>query len=646
MQDQGNLIYTNDNCTGCNRCITACVVPEANVSKMEGGKSKIYVDGAKCINCGQCILACPHNARDYLDDTDLFLQRLASGAKISVLVAPAARPNFPDLPKLMGALKQLGVYKIYDTSFGADICTWAYLRDIVGNQHAGYISQPCPAVVNYVEKHNPSVANRLMPVHSPMMCAAIYMRKYAGVDGEIAFLSPCIAKKSEISDENTQGMIQYNVTFKKLAEALAAKGIQYRSAAPVDFDNEEHGLGAVYSMPGGLRVNVERHIPDAWVYQVEGQPKVTHFLNEYEAFAKKPGANPLLVDILNCQEGCNMGTGAICEEADGPEVGRVMYEVTRQANHTASKGRFGKRDFVGPSLDEFDKKLKLEDFKRAYSNKFVPFIQVSAPQVEQAYRELYKTTAEERKIDCCSCGFETCEQMAIAIAKGINHPENCVEYHKNQLKQHQDDMEEMLAQREQAELQLKENAETIFDSVTKSSVQAQQTADKISSINEELHDVENVAEKLKEMVDTLADQIEKYNDMGNRIVQISSQTRLLAMNASVESAHAGVHGKGFAVVADEMRDLSEKSGASAKEVLEGNKQVFSVLDEVRNFSEVLNSRTQSIAENTMEMQQAVETISQTESDIEQVAGRLVGEEPQAGAGQGQKLLAAASEDRI
>ena len=48
------------------------------------------------------------------------------------------------------------------------------------------------------------------------MCAAIYATKEMKVQDKLAFISPCIAKKNEIEDSNTNGYITYNVTFDHL----------------------------------------------------------------------------------------------------------------------------------------------------------------------------------------------------------------------------------------------------------------------------------------------------------------------------------------------------------------------------------------------------------------------------------------------
>ena len=58
----------------------------------------------------------------------------------------------------------------------------------------------------------------MFPVQSPLMCAAIYARQELGVTGKLAFISPCIAKKLEIDDPNTHGLVNYNVTFDHLID--------------------------------------------------------------------------------------------------------------------------------------------------------------------------------------------------------------------------------------------------------------------------------------------------------------------------------------------------------------------------------------------------------------------------------------------
>ena len=72
-EEQKGLIYTNDNCIGCNKCIAACPVITANRAIDNGDKQMIIVDGDRCIACGACFDACEHHAREYRDDTELFL---------------------------------------------------------------------------------------------------------------------------------------------------------------------------------------------------------------------------------------------------------------------------------------------------------------------------------------------------------------------------------------------------------------------------------------------------------------------------------------------------------------------------------------------------------------------------------------------
>lgn len=114
------LIYTNDLCTGCNKCVRSCPVLTANIATQEG---YVTVDPDKCIVCGECFDVCPHEARDYYDDTDRFFEDLASGKKISVILAPAFLANYPKDYTEYGFNQRSGrKHEYHDTESVNDCC--------------------------------------------------------------------------------------------------------------------------------------------------------------------------------------------------------------------------------------------------------------------------------------------------------------------------------------------------------------------------------------------------------------------------------------------------------------------------------------------------------------------------------------------
>lgn len=607
-------IFTNDNCVGCNLCILGCPCHEANVATLENGTNKIYIDKEKCIGCAECIRHCTHDARDFQDDTEKFFEDLSGGKEISLIVAPAIRSNFDHWEKLLGFFKNKGVRYVFDTSFGADICTWAYLRYITQTNQTGLISQPCPAVVNYIQRYQPTVLSKLIPIHSPAMCTAVYMRKYKKISGAYAFLSPCIAKKDEFDDENTGGLMNYNVTFQKLAQYLEKNHMDYSQSPALDFDNEAHGLGALFPEPGGLKANVEKVLPDKWIHQVEGQPLVTEFLDSY---LQDPHEQPFLVDILNCPHGCNIGTGALCTEWDSLKVDRTMHGVEQRVE--SGKKPKHKKDIY----KKFDGELQLKDFERRYHDLKVHSIPISDQDVEQAFQALYKTTDHQRKVDCRSCGYSTCHDMAQALAKGINHVENCVEYHKTVLENQKAEIQQLSQKKEQQSRELRSNVEQITSAINQSAEKTEATMMEVQAIKDKLSAMNGISTNLSEMVSTLEKEIEKYSKMSDRIVSISTQTNILALNASVEAAHAGEKGKGFAVVAEQIKILSDQSRGSAAEALSNNEIVMPLLRQVDNVSEEVLQQTGTIEHNVSSILEAITGLAAIQEEISASASSIV-----------------------
>jgi len=95
-------------------------------------------------------------------------------------------------------------------------------------------------------------------------------------------------------------------------------------------------------------------------------------------------------------------------------------------------------------------------------------------------------------------------------------------------------------------------------------IDSQQSAQKIRM---------DVALKLKEAIEN-SKAVEKINILSDVILDIASQTNMLALNASIEAARAGESGKGFAVVAEEIRRLAEHSEQTVNEIQKVTKQVI------------------------------------------------------------------------
>ncbi|MDL2225005.1 methyl-accepting chemotaxis protein [Eubacteriales bacterium OttesenSCG-928-M02] len=561
-----------EKCKGCNRCLRACPVEEANVAYLEDGKVKVRVDAEKCLACGACIDACQHDARYYVDDTEEFFRDLGRGEAISLIVAPAVRTNFPNWEGLLSWLREQGVRLIMDVSFGADICTWAHIRYIQQEDPASLITQPCPAIVNYMEKYLPQRLENLSAIHSPMLCTVVYMKKYAGCKDKIAALSPCIAKKHEFE---ATGAVQYNVTFQRLAEYIENRGIQI-PPKPFAFDHAPSSLGRIYSMPGGLKENVEYYLGKTLrVDKSEGPEIVYKQLDEYAH--ERDAFLPPIFDVLNCQEGCNAGTGCY------HRVSAFEINATMEKARKAAMGEYKKTGEENTELfDEFDRILTLNDFIRRYNAKPVQAIYYGRDDVETAMAELGKVTEEQRTHNCYACGCETCEEMAIRIAKGINVPENCIEKTRQDiLLEHEAFLEEQ-----------------------------KHSGENLSRISQEVEDIRQRFIEVLSGVGDVADVIEQYSQMAKIVDDMALQTQLLSLNAAVEAARAGEAGRGFAVVAGAVRDLANQSQASVNSVSDTGQFAKNTIQNITEKSQMVDQSIENVASYIGEIMQAMNLVEE------------------------------------
>lgn len=99
--------------------------------------------------------------------------------------------------------------------------------------------------------------------------------------------------------------------------------------------------------------------------------------------------------------------------------------------------------------------------------------------------------------------------------------------------------------------------------------------DKIKSMQDSSHKMDEGISSISKRIETVNTTVDKVSNIVSVIEEISSETNLLSLNASIEAARAGDAGKGFAVVAQEIRVLSDNTNTE----LENIKQIISSLVE-------------------------------------------------------------------
>ena len=295
-----SIVRDNNKCILCRRCVAACAKTQGVFAigmQNRGFKTQIGSEFGKslndvaCINCGQCIAACPTGALTEKDATKEVWAALNDPDKYVVFqTAPAVRVAIGEefgMPigtrctgKMVSAIRRLGADKVFDVDFAADLTIMEEGTELLNRMKNGgvlpMITSCSPGWIKYCETFYPDFIPNLSTCKSPnQMQGAVtktYFAKQNDLDPRdiyVVSVMPCTAKKFEIArpEFGRDGYrdVDANLTTRELARMIRQAGLDFAHLPEEEFDDmlgESSGAGVIFGVTGGVMEAALRTVVD------------------------------------------------------------------------------------------------------------------------------------------------------------------------------------------------------------------------------------------------------------------------------------------------------------------------------------------------------------------------------------------------
>lgn len=307
-----SIVRDNNKCILCRRCVAACAKTQGVFAigmQNRGFKTQVGSEFGKslndvaCINCGQCIAACPTGALTEKDATKEVWAALNDPDKYVVFqTAPAVRVAIGEefgLPigtrctgKMVSAIRRLGADKVFDVDFAADLTIMEEGTELLNRIKNGgvlpMITSCSPGWIKYCEYFYPDFIPNLSTCKSPnQMQGAVtktYFAKQNDLDPRdiyVVSVMPCTAKKFEIArpEFGRDGYrdVDANLTTRELARMIRQAGLDFVHLPDEEFDDmlgESSGAGVIFGVTGGVMEAALRTVVD--VLTGEDMPRLEY----------------------------------------------------------------------------------------------------------------------------------------------------------------------------------------------------------------------------------------------------------------------------------------------------------------------------------------------------------------------------------
>ncbi|MFA9397287.1 MAG: NADH-dependent [FeFe] hydrogenase, group A6 [Clostridiaceae bacterium] len=285
-----SVVRDAEKCILCGRCINTCgkvqtvhainFVERGFNTKVAPAYERNLLDTV-CVNCGQCIMACPVGALHEKENISDVWEAIINPEKIVIVqTAPAIRVALGEefgLPigtrvtgKMVTALKKIGFNKVFDTDFAADLTIMEegteLLSRLASGENLPIMTSCCPGWVKFVEHNYPDMLNNLSTCKSPSEMEGALIKSYFASKLNMdpkkivsVSIMPCVGKKFEgtrdqLSVDNMSD-VDIVLTTRELAQMIKEASIDFNNLKDSDFDNpftEGTGAGVIFGATGGV----------------------------------------------------------------------------------------------------------------------------------------------------------------------------------------------------------------------------------------------------------------------------------------------------------------------------------------------------------------------------------------------------------
>ena len=286
-----HMTRDNEKCILCRRCSAACTrlqdiaVIGANDRGFDthiASPFELPLGEVACVSCGQCITVCPTGALSERDDTQKVYDAIRDPEKhVIVQTAPAVRVGLAEefgydigtvvTGKMITAIRRLGVDKVFDTNFSADLTIMEEATEFLGRyqkkENLPMITSCSPGWIKYAEYYYPEFIPNLSTCKSPQgmfgSAAKTYYAEKMGIDPKdiyVVSVMPCTAKKFEaerLDHTAVKGLADIDavITTRELARMIRKNGILFNQLPDGEFDAPfglGSGAGTIFGATGGV----------------------------------------------------------------------------------------------------------------------------------------------------------------------------------------------------------------------------------------------------------------------------------------------------------------------------------------------------------------------------------------------------------